>query len=912
LAWLSVSLRRLRDERLAAVGLALVVFVTAFAFGIAPRLLEQLANAGLHTELASAPAVERSIAIHEVKKSPTLLFKTLPEADAAGAQLQTTFGAATNGIITGQTVVAETPLWDVLSGPTLKTAVALRMAENAFDHVTFVDGRAPTGRTLVIPDPRPGALPTDHAVTYEVAVNQDAATESGISLGQTLPLSASQIDSANVGVNLGAVAKVVGIYRANDPNDSFWQEDGDVLAWHLALPGTNNETVVTTALVSPDAYSVLVANTEALGMPVRYQWRYAVDASRINAGNLGPLVTNLRHLDAVVPNTGSDIPVGGSTLRSGLLRLLLQHQATWSSASTLLGILGTGAIAIAIASLAGFVVLASGRRRAVASLERARGASGIQLSIAAVVEAALLSLPAALAGGAIAAALVPSSDQVETGLAIVGVWLITTMLIVAMVRPLSDSAAEPGRGSRVLRAATPRQLVAEAFIVAGALAATLLLRQRGINATGASNDPVGADPLIAIVPALAGLAAGVAILRLHPYPARLFGWVAARRAGLVPSLASRRLTRGGSSAPVLLVLVAAATTGAFGAATLGYLERGADVAAWQSIGGPARIEGVGLLPTGLASALPAGTTVALASESRGDIGGGSGTILAVDADAYRSLLAGSPIADALPPSLSGSLGSPADALPAVVAADRQVGVSTGQTFTATLFGRPLSVKAVAVRDSFPGLGAGPFLVISRQQLTDSGWAELPAPTLAYASAPPGGDVTLQAAVNAAGSNLGVTFEGQVAAQERSSPVIGAIIAGAFAAVAVALAYALLAVASSLALAAAGRRPEQAHLTVIGLSRRQAVSLVFAEYTPSALIAYLIGVVLGLVLFAFLQPSMGLGPLLGVSIPVPLLIEPGLLAALLAAILAIVLVGGLIGSVVQRERDVARSIRRGIS
>jgi hypothetical protein len=206
------------------------------------------------------------------------------------------------------------------------------------------------------------------------------------------------------------------------------------------------------------------------------------------------------------------------------------------------------------------------------------------------------------------------------------------------------------------------------------------------------------------------------------------------------------------------------------------------------------------------------------------------------------------------------------------------------------------------------------MVISRQQLHDAGWAALPAPTVAYTSAPPSGatEAAFQQAATGLASDLTVTFEDQAAAQERNSPVIGAIIAGAFAAVAVALGYALLAVASSLALAAAGRRPEQAHLAVIGLSRRQAISLVFAEYTPSAVIAYLIGVVLGLVLFSFLQPSMGLGSLLGVSIPVPLLIEPGLLVALLGAILAIVLVGGLIGSVVQRERDVARSIRRGIS
>jgi len=65
----------------------------------------------------------------------------------------------------------------------------------------------------------------------------------------------------------------------------------------------------------------------------------------------------------------------------------------------------------------------------------------------------------------------------------------------------------------------------------------------------------GAGPLIAAVPALAAIAAGLAAVRLVPLPLRLLGRVAASGRGLVPVLALRRAVQGGTTAAVLYSVV---------------------------------------------------------------------------------------------------------------------------------------------------------------------------------------------------------------------------------------------------------------------------------------------------------------------------------------------------------------------
>ena len=120
----------------------------------------------------------------------------------------------------------------------------------------------------------------------------------------------------------------------------------------------------------------------------------------------------------------------------------------------------------------------------------------------------------------------------------------------------------------------------------------------------------GFDPLIAAVPVLVGVAAGIVVVRLYPIALRGVAAVARRGRGLVLMLAARRATEGGASSAVLLVLLATATVAAFAAVSLDSLDTGADVAAWQSVGGSYRLQAPnGPIPRDLdAAALPGVTT----------------------------------------------------------------------------------------------------------------------------------------------------------------------------------------------------------------------------------------------------------------------------------------------------------------
>ena len=118
--------------------------------------------------------------------------------------------------------------------------------------------------------------------------------------------------------------------------------------------------------------------------------------------------------------------------------------------------------------------------------------------------------------------------------------------------------------------------------------------------------------------------------------------------------------------------------------------------------------------------------------------------------------------------------------------------------------------------------------------------------------------------------------------------------------------------AALALAGAGRRIEVAHLRALGVGRGQAAWLLFMEYVPAAIVAYAIGVALGIGLFLFVRPGLGLANIIGSAIEVPLAFEPVHLLGLLLAIVAIAAVGWALGVAAQREADPATAVRGGIA
>src|SRR5262249_52665939 len=132
---------------------------------------------------------------------------------------------------------------------------------------------------------------------------------------------------------------------------------------------------------------------------------------------------------------------------------------------------------------------------------------------------------------------------------------------------------------------------------------------RGIKGESSTTSLASADPLIALVPALVGIAVGLAAIRLIPIPLRALGRVAATRPGLVPMLALRRAATSGTTGAVLLVLLATASIGAFSSAALVHLDRASTAAAWHEVGGAHRVTAqVGTFPNGFDPAKLPGVT----------------------------------------------------------------------------------------------------------------------------------------------------------------------------------------------------------------------------------------------------------------------------------------------------------------
>ncbi|MFJ4681028.1 MULTISPECIES: hypothetical protein [unclassified Kitasatospora] len=118
------------------------------------------------------------------------------------------------------------------------------------------------------------------------------------------------------------------------------------------------------------------------------------------------------------------------------------------------------------------------------------------------------------------------------------------------------------------------RLVAEGAVLAGA--GVLQLRLRGATPAG-----VEADPRLALVPVVSGLAAVVVVLRLYPVPLWLLtGW-ARRRRGAVALVGLAQAGRRSGTATALLVLVPALACAVSGALVSDTVREGRAVTRWS-------------------------------------------------------------------------------------------------------------------------------------------------------------------------------------------------------------------------------------------------------------------------------------------------------------------------------------------
>jgi putative ABC transport system permease protein len=906
MGWTRLALRRLRDDRAVTLGLAVLVLVTAFLAALAPRVIAGLADSAVQTEVASAAVQARNIALLQdlgIAAGPA--DDPLGLVREAGLDHEATFPAAVRALIESRSAVIESGRFRVNLPTTDPAFVKLRIQEAVDGDVSYVEGRPPSGAITTRDDVGPEQA--DGVPVYEAGVSRATAEAYGLTLGQTVPLTGDPGDPL-IGQGQGelyAFATLTGIYEANDPEADTWL--GDMTPVRPVIRALSAEVQLLDAalLLADDAIAPLNDHMDATGRVLRYTWRSFLEPARLRDRTLDRTITGFRRLQVLYPSANitaaNDVGV-----RTGMLPILEGHRARWEAASSLVTVVALGPVLVAVGTLGLIAVLAAPRRRATMSLARSRGASGVQVLGPVLAEGLLIALPAGAVAALGAIALVPAGRLAMSGVAVAVVVGVTVAAVLATVLRVARGTG-PARdtGERVVAGVSARRLMFEALIVAAAIGGALLLRDRGLAAVDAATDGSGVDPLIAAVPALVGVAAGILVVRLYPIPLAAVAWLAARGRGLVPMLAARRAREGGAASAVLLVLLATATVGAFAATALAHLDRGAEVAAWQEVGASWRIQQPnGALPIAMdPSALPGVKVASTAFQGLVpvDLTGPQSIVVIPEAANLEAVLAGTPIEPAFPAGFATPAPGPIPAIVSRSLVDSPRGVKEGDTFTMSIEGYNLVYVAAEVRDSFPGVPLDRhFVVIAREAFLGQAPPARIVPVYAVLRAPETAGPAIREAVGAQAPTVVVSGQAEHADQLRAQPVTNAVRGLILAAALVTAAYAALGVAAALALAGLARTQEVAHLRTLGLTSRQTLQLTAAEHGPTTLVAFVLGGALGIALFLLLRDGLGLAGLVGSPVDVPLVLDPLPLLLILVVMTVVVGVGLLLGVTLQRR------------
>lgn len=931
-AWLVTSLARLRDARAVALGLVLLVFVTAGVAAAVPRLLARAADGVLRDEVGAAGVDVRNLQLVQEGRLPTDPSDPMtPIAETANA-LDEQVPPVVRSLVGSRSWAVDSPRWSIAGGLLNDRTVRFRVQQGAEAHLRLLSGTLPSAEVTDTVETDPQSTLSRTTSALQVALSADSARALHVTVGDTLGLSLDPTDELSQNGPAQAQITVSGIFGVVDPAAAYWFGDSS-----LEIPVIRNVSPLVsfqdvTVLVAPGAYGHLVADKVNGNYRFRYTWRDALDLGRLSDARVDDTIAALRRMETIFPATaatsGSVGPAAPAALRSGLLRLLQGYQADRAAAIAVIAVVGLGPGAVALATLALAVLHAARRRRVSLAVAASRGASSGQLVGSVVLEGSILAVPAALAGAATAALVVPGGPDAPSLAAAGAVAAAVVALLGAATRPGTLRARPRDERQDIVQRIGARRIAGEVFVVAISILAVVALRQRGL-APVASGDLVpaasGVDPLLVAAPALAGLATGLVALRLLPVPVGLLGAIAARGRGLLPMLALRRAARGGGAA-LLLVLLAATALGVFSAVVLAHLDGAASAVAWHEAGADFRIWNPnGVVPDELGAAtLPGARAVASAYAAPSvDARARPFTLLALDAVAYETVTRGTPADPGMPPTIAAgaragaaSPGASAGPLPAIVGSGLATGAfpyTVGQDVDILVAGQRVTIRPVEIRDSFPAVDGSRFVVVDRSQLAAvPGQEALPA-TEVFVQAPPSAATALAAALDRRATGVGLVLDDResIQAAVRATPVLVWVVLGVAAAAALAATYAVFAATLALALAGSDRTIETAHLRVFGLSRRQAAGLLALEHGPVAVAALLAGALLGSGMFAILLPALGLDAIIGTTADVPLSIDPAAAALLVVAIPAILVVGVGLGAVLERAMAPATAVRKGL-
>lgn len=721
--------------------------------------------------------------------------------------------------------------------------------------------------------------------------------------------------------------RLAGVFEARDPGAAVWEFDPRLLtARDLAWPVADGEVVVSRATLVTDVAGMQTLSdlgmvgdsTQAPALRPVFDLdtaaRIRLDDTRLDAGWTAGGKAAVRAL-LTHPEQRAFM-----RFQTRLTELLDDFERQASATRAVIAVVAAGLIGTGTGLLVLAAQLTLDRRRAEVSLLRARGASAVGLARRFVTEAALVVVPAAVAGWLLHRLLPgrPDPDLIPG----VGAIPLAVALVALLAVPVTVAAdgllVEHRRGAAATRAGrgelrrfrlAPARLTAEALVVLLAGLGVWLLRQRGVDQTPMrpSAHPPTVDPYLSTVPVLVAVAAGLLALRLYPWPLRLLGAIAARRRGAVGFLA---FARAGRAAPVtalpLVVLVLAVGLGGFAGAVYASVSAARDAAATRAVGADLRVRGEALTERAVAEVADVPGVSAVAALHRGgrvyeeEHSRIQAVVLTVDAAAYRQVLAAIGAPERLPDAVVSARPGTA---PVPVLAGAPVTEESGTALTIEVGVNEFAAEVVGDVAGLPRL------------LDGERWILVPGAALAEPVGVDellisGAEVEVDAVRDAVGGDAGAVsvttredYRADLDASEFNRGLNLALVAGTGGA---ALG-GLLAIGLALLVQGAARGRSLSVLRTMGLSSRQARGVLLMELVPVTLLAVGTGAVAGAVLPVLLAPSLGLTRFTGgAAIPVGLDVRT---AGLLAALLGVFVVGGALAeAAVNRRLGLGRVLR----
>src|SRR4051812_27452498 len=220
----------MRDDRAPAIGLALLILVTATLFGVAPRVIDRVGDDALHGVVAQASALNRNIALLEEQPQSPDKADPLKHVNEEGDRLDQKIPASVLAIFRERQTVVDSARLHVEAATPDPSFIRFRIQPGADERIRYVSGKAPAAiqEMVDLPQDLQHLLPVDSETpkpvripVLEAAISTEGAAALVRHVGDRVFLSLDSRDPLS-SRQPGVVAmRISGIYDVIDPGDPF-------------------------------------------------------------------------------------------------------------------------------------------------------------------------------------------------------------------------------------------------------------------------------------------------------------------------------------------------------------------------------------------------------------------------------------------------------------------------------------------------------------------------------------------------------------------------------------------------------------------------------------------------------------------------------------------------------------------